>query len=424
MDYVLDYTTAALNKEPKIHVVDGKWNLQYMAFSHPEHTGKTPLIMLGGAFQDARCFKYEMDHYLEAFPVILLDLPSQGSNAQLAGELSLEDLSELIKSFVDSMQLSKISLAGFSYGSALAALFAGNHPEYMHRLLLAGTTTGFNKRVSTLLSTALRLMDEGKNDAFASLCTTGLLNHNRLQETELRPSAAKLLHRQIMRLNDNERARYRQNTNRLLSFQGFNRFPTCETMVTTGEFDSFTQPQENAHFAAQCENASFALIDGADHLPPFQRREETTNFFKRYLTGLSLKQVPGITFLNHQQVVNFERRSELRQLPKQTEAMLSNADGSFVRTVELFDINFFGCSFKLTPPSFHATEQVNDLTLTLVDTHGELIEIPMQVMERQSLTLRCAFAITSIELAHHFKAYLVDAANFVPALEETAAKLA
>ena len=45
------------------------------------------MLLLGGAFQSFRSFAAEVDELLVDHPLILLDLPSQGGNLQLAPEL-------------------------------------------------------------------------------------------------------------------------------------------------------------------------------------------------------------------------------------------------------------------------------------------------------------------------------------------------
>ena len=88
-----------------------------------------------------------------------------------------------------------------------------------------------------------------------------------------------MLYRQISRLSENEQQRYAQNTQRILDFPGFESYPTCPTLISTGEFDNFTQPIENAAVAKQCPNATFALVLGADHLAQYERKKQPVLYF-------------------------------------------------------------------------------------------------------------------------------------------------
>ncbi|WP_410971045.1 alpha/beta fold hydrolase, partial [Salmonella sp. SAL04269] len=73
-----------------------------------------------------------------------------------------------------------------------------------------------------------------------------------------------------------------------LAFGGFERHPTCPTLVLAGEYDHFTQPWEHAVFAHACGNAEFALIHDADHLAQFERREACARLYGPFLRGEAL----------------------------------------------------------------------------------------------------------------------------------------
>ncbi len=98
----------------------------------------------------------------------------------------------------------------------------------------------------------------------------------------------KALLRQLQRLTPAEIERYRQNSQRLLAFGGFERHPPCPTLVLAGEYDHFTQPWEHAVFAHACGDAEFALIHDADHLAQFERREACARLYGPFLLGEAL----------------------------------------------------------------------------------------------------------------------------------------
>lgn len=116
-------------------------------------------MLLGGAFQSFRSFAHEVEELLNEHPVILLDLPSQGGNLQLAPELSLAQLADLIAAFIQQLQLPAVMPIGLSYGSALAALFAARHPQHCARLLLSGITALARPGARRLLEEGLQLLN-------------------------------------------------------------------------------------------------------------------------------------------------------------------------------------------------------------------------------------------------------------------------
>ncbi|HEY1027291.1 MAG TPA: alpha/beta hydrolase [Pseudomonas sp.] len=341
MHYRTDYSAALLTAPASVVEIAG-WRLHYQAYSTRQADTRQPVLLLGGAFQSFRSFAAEVDELLAEHPVILLDLPSQGGNLQLAPELSLEQLADLIADFADELQLPALMPIGLSYGSALAALFAARHPRRCARLLLAGITAFGRSGARLMLEEGLTLLDEGRTGEFAQGALTGLLNPLHLNDTGISPVFRKALLRQIQRLNPTEVERYRQNSRRLLAFGGFTAHPQCPTLVLAGEHDHFTQPWEHAHFAAACDQGECALIHQADHLAQFERREACAALYRPFLGERPLPlRGPGSTRLPGEQLLTLEKRSEPRRAPRQRHALLRHAEGR-QWPAELCELGFFG----------------------------------------------------------------------------------
>ena len=341
MPYCTDYNPGRLNAAPEVLQL-GPWRLHYQAYARHADDRRNPVLLLGGAFQSFRSFASEVEELLAEHPVILLDLPSQGGNLQLAPELSLEQLADLIAAFADELRLPPLMPIGLSYGSALAALFAARHPERCARVLLAGITAFGRPGARLLLQEGLALLAEGQTEAFAHGALTGLLNPLRLAQTGVSPVFRKALLRQIQRLSPGDVERYRQNSQRLLAFTGFHCHPASPTLVLAGEHDHFTQPWEHAQFAAACANAHCALIHNADHLAQFEQRAACARLYNPFLRGDDLPLLsPGSQLLAPEQLLTLEKRHEPRRPPAQRQARLRHADEGEWK-VELCELGYFG----------------------------------------------------------------------------------
>ena len=341
MRYQTDFAPQHLNDAPRV-VQLGPWTLHYQAFSLHAEDNREPVLMLGGAFQSFRSFGAEVQELLPHHPVILLDLPSQGANLQLAPELSLEQLADLIAAFTEELRLPPLMPIGLSYGSALAALFAVRHPQRCARLLLAGITAFGRPGARRMLEEGLDLLAEGQVLRFAQGALTGLINPLRLDETGVSLVFRKALLRQMQRLSPQEVERYLQNSRRLLDFPGFTRHPTCPTLVLAGEYDHFTQPWEHAGFAAACADADCALIHNSDHLAQFEQREACASFYRPFLQGTALPLAsPGATRLARNRLDRLERRQEPRVAPLNRRGRLLHAEAG-EWSVDVSELGFFG----------------------------------------------------------------------------------
>lgn len=353
MRYRTDYSQALLLSDTQRLEV-GPWRLQYLAFSQQADDPRSPVLLLGGAFQNFRSFAADIPELLAEHPVILLDLPSQGSNLQLAPDLSLEALADLIAAFAEQLHLPALMPIGLSYGSALAALFAARHPQRCERLLLSGITALARQGARALLTEGLHLLAEGRSAAFGQAALTGLLNPMQQHDTGVSAGFRKALLRQMQRLNPAEIERYQQNTQRLLNFNGFTRYPSCPTLLLTGEHDHFTQPWEHARFAAACSNADCAIIHHADHLAQFERHDACARLYLPFLRGDTTPLVsPGATRLARKQLAQFNKRQQTRRLTTLSHARLQHAEaGDWA--IDIAELSFFGGLLHAELPTLSA----------------------------------------------------------------------
>jgi len=400
------FSAADLRNTPRIQLLDtprGQYKVEFQAYSLPENLHKTPVVFLGGAFQSFTSFKSEVELVVSTHPVILADFPSQGSNDQLAPELSLNDYADLIELFCQEQQLDKVQMLGISYGSAMATLFAAAYPQRIERLLLSGITCFRRESLITLLEDSLELLAAGDMNAFATTAVCNLINHNRLQATEVSPTYRRLLFRQIARLNDNERQRYAQNTQRLLDFPGFERFPECPTMIATGEFDNFTLPSENAAVARQCANATFAIIKNADHLAQFERKEASSTLFHSFMCGESLEGIDGTEIYNPEAYDLADQRLQSRQRPlEQPYRLIDDVNGK-EHIVRINNINFAGCELEQTHVDLSLSESSRGLYLEIPETGARF---HVRIMERERKQLRCLLIQRDLKEADQLLAYL------------------
>lgn len=396
----------SLRTEPRTQWIDfagSHYKVEYLAFSLPENAHKTPVVFLGGAFQSFVSFKSEVELVYTTHPVILADFPSQGGNDQLAPELDLSDYAELIEIFCQQQELNRVMMLGISYGSAIATLFATAYPQRIERLLLSGITCFRRQSLITLLEDSLEQLALGKMKEFATTAVCNLLNHSRLEETGVGATYRRMLFRQISRLNDNEQARYAQNTKRLLNFKGFTGYPTCPTLIATGEYDNFTTPAENASAALQCQNATFALVENADHLSQHERQQEISTLFHSFMCAQPLTGLAGISIKDPELFVELDKRLQDRFRPlEQPYALIDEGSGK-QHIIRIHNINFAGLEFELTAADFGITESSRDLYLELPETEQRY---HIRVLERQGKTLRALIIQRSLKGADALLDYL------------------
>jgi pimeloyl-ACP methyl ester carboxylesterase len=393
--------------------IDG-WKIEYMAIADPSTIHKTPIVIVGGAFQNFNSYKYCVEHLFEAGPIILIDLPSMGANQQIrnvdtgesAAVLELPDLSKMLGQWLDIIGIDKVSVMGMSLGSVIASSFASQRPELIDRIVLMGVMQKTRKSWRMLLEESLHLMREDRMEEFGQAVILYLVNHAKLDKTRMSPTAKRLFFRQMAEFTTTERERYEINCNRLLRLSDV-PVAQCKTLVAAGQYDSFTLPHENANFALQCDDMQFALIANADHVPQLQRRKETMSLFAAFLKGESIDELDGIITMNREQMKNMERRGEERIKVLQSHSKLSHRHLDTEVAVQIVDMTYFGVLLKLDDLEKlpFVSEHPRDLALHLTDEQGEF-KIECLIFETDEQGIRVLFKHGSFDVAERLLEFI------------------
>lgn len=409
------YTRNSFKEPSRAHWIDG-WKVEYVAFGLEETLHLPPVVIIGGAFQNFNSYKYCVEQLLECGPIILVDLPSMGGNQQItnietgvsAGVLELPELSQMLGRWLDEIGLNKVSIMGMSLGSVVASHFAHQRPEKIERLVLMGVMQETRPSWRMLLEESLHLMQEGRMEEFGQAVILYLINHARLEQTRMSPTAKRLFFRQMAEFATTERLRYEINCNRLLRLKHVPS-PQCKTLVACGEFDSFTLPFENAGFALGCQDMQFAMIENADHVPQLQRRKETMNLFSTFLKGDDIAGVEGVRVLNRDQMQRMERRGEPRLKLIQSQYLMRHRTVQDLQPqVKVVDINFFGVLID-TGSVEQATAlvgQPRDMSLLLSDVDGQELALECLIFEAQGNCVRALFKHGNFENAARLQTLL------------------
>lgn len=385
--------------------IDG-WKIEYMAIADPRTVHNTPIVIIGGAFQNFNSYKYCVEQFFESGPVILIDLPSMGANQQItnvdtglsAGTLELPDLSLMLGQWFDIVGISKVNVVGISLGSVIASFFVEQRPELVEKMILMGVMQKTRKSWRMLLEESLMLMKEQRMDEFGQAVILYLVNHAKLDKTRMSPTAKRLFFKQMAEFSATEQERYEINCYRLLRLSNV-PVPKCNSLVACGQYDSFTLPHENANFALQCPDMQFAMIANADHVPQLQRRKETMTLFTTYLKGESIHGLDGIINLTREDMQNMERRGEDRIQIGQPVRKLIHRHLQHEAAVVVNDLNYFGLSMMLSAEdAAFAEENTRDLALILNDEQGDFA-IECLIFERNENNIRALFKHGSFENA-------------------------
>jgi pimeloyl-ACP methyl ester carboxylesterase len=382
-----------------------KWKIDFVEFQKPHTKHKTPIIILGGAFSRFESFRRDVELLYQYHPVIIVELPGQGQNSQLAPQLNFEHYAHLLKGFIDRQGINKVIPIAMSSGSAIAYHFALHYPYNTERLILSGIAPDLRPSTSKLLIESLNLIENRRLEEFAQGVVLNMMNYPRRKEMRGSELLARGLYRNVKSMSVTDLERYKQNILRSLRDHTLPDIgPSVETMVMVGEWDHFTTPYENFKVARRCSRSVFSIVTESDHLAPFLKKEMVNHAYLSFLEGERLHSRQGLIVYRQTEYPELLRQMDPR-LPYREEAFLEASGGIHV-SVEVEDLNIFGCRLKLGGLERTLMQQ-KQLKLNLPSGQISLGLLPFR---EDALTVTALFKRTQFKLMHDMELYLKELA--------------
>mgnify|MGYP000978060972 CR=1 FL=1 len=98
----------------------------------------TPLILLHGNGESKEYFKHQINVFSKNYRVIAVDTRGHGKSPRGMAPFTLNQFAEDLKEFLDSLEINRAIILGFSDGANIALLFTLKYPDFTEKLILNG----------------------------------------------------------------------------------------------------------------------------------------------------------------------------------------------------------------------------------------------------------------------------------------------
>jgi pimeloyl-ACP methyl ester carboxylesterase len=102
-----------------------------------------PLVLVHGAWSDARTWRHQLEDLADSFDVIAWDAPGFGRSGDPPATWRMPDYADCLAAFIAMLGVARPHVLGLSFGGSLALELYGRHPDLPRSLVLAGAYAGW-----------------------------------------------------------------------------------------------------------------------------------------------------------------------------------------------------------------------------------------------------------------------------------------
>lgn len=223
-----------------------------------------PLLLLHGLGSHSESWKHQLNGLSDEFTVIAWDTPGYGKSEDPAEEIRFfEDFAEVLKKFVEQLQIEPFYLLGHSMGSTLALAFYQKYPQAVRKLILADATRGGAAKDGDQNQVKL------KNRLHAIETQTPLEIAEARSKNLLGPDASEEVQKEAKRIY----AQIRPVGYRSVSYSLYHADQSAvlgkihvPTLILCGEMDQITPVSESKLIHQKIPNSKLVIIPRTGHL--------------------------------------------------------------------------------------------------------------------------------------------------------------
>lgn len=220
-----------------------------------------PIVLVHGLAGSARWWARNIPALVEHYRVYLVDLPGFGSMRRLRSRFVLAEAASWLLAWMEAVELERAHLVGHSMGGYICLRLTADHPEAVHCLVLVAPAGVWDRRT---IGGHLVPLVKAIRHATLSFLPILFADALRAGPATLWRAARELLAEDVR------------------EHLGAIRAPT---LMIWGEHDVLVPPTIGHLMRQEIAHSRLLLLDGAGHVPMFDRPREFNAALLRFLAG-------------------------------------------------------------------------------------------------------------------------------------------
>lgn len=236
------------------------------------------LVLLHPLGANTRFWDECVSHWVSQYQVIAYDLRGAGLSPVPTGPCDISEHVNDLESLRVNLGLARIIPIGVAVGSMVAAAYAEHYPDRVPALVLCDPTLAIHRRGREMLEKRIGSI---RRDGIKGILPGAVDKAFSQLPRDDR------YHRYLERFRQNDPTGYEYLARGFLEVNLEQILPNigCPTLVTVGEYDALFPVDEAKQVSANLLDASFEIMRGASHFPPFQTPKAFSGLVCEFLSS-------------------------------------------------------------------------------------------------------------------------------------------
>ncbi len=248
----------------------GRFEVPYRRYGDSDHL----LMCVSGALQTMAIWRTVVKRFAERYTVVIFDMPGIGRSEITSGgaHVTVQEQLETVHALIEENQTGgEVTLAGSSWGTAIAAAYAALRPDEVQHLILSSFGMKANSVMEDIVRRALVLYHEGDYARGADLILE--MFGGQIGEAYRRQIIA-----QFAQLNDAHAEAFYEHCRNILKLGNLTDIIDlsrikARTFIINGAEDTIIDLEDMYIAQRLIPNCQVRLIEGVGHFLHFERPE-------------------------------------------------------------------------------------------------------------------------------------------------------
>ncbi|UPM53331.1 alpha/beta fold hydrolase [Gottfriedia acidiceleris] len=262
-------------------IINSKVELENLSIAYKDQGKGKPIVLIHGFMGSHAYWEKVIPKLAEDYRVIAVDLPGHGDSTAIKEEHSIEDYADVLKDFLDQLNIKQITLFGHSLGGYITLAFAERYSNYINGFSLIHSTAypDSEEAKKGRVSTSEKVKNEGVKNVVDGLIPK-LFSPKNIQTNSSEINQAKQIGYKtsvVGTVNALVSMKNRPDRNHVLNDT------SLPVLLLAGKDDQIIPPEKT--FSVEKENIKTVTLNNAGHMSMYESPEELINEMKNFLSS-------------------------------------------------------------------------------------------------------------------------------------------